>query len=236
MKRSSECPKCGSVVKPPGGKPYCPSCGWNRESAEKSLRSEIGAGYALLVLIGMGALVVFIFYGPGFFFLALFLLSAGMFIGGIHVWNLRALNQLRTTFPDSDRPPPRVPFRQLTSDKLTPLPEKYEFLRSLPRPRKVRKLAYTLWRPKKRLLIEGEIAFGWVIAQKTQGGALYVPSYSTITYEFRASGGPLLKGKAIDETESFFEEMIIPVFYDPQNPRNNTVVTNLEEIVKPGDE
>ena len=157
-------------------------------------------------------------------------------------WNLRALNDLRKTFPESDRPPPRGPFRQLTSDKPTPFPEKYEFLRSLPRLREVRKVASRfLWEPKKRLLIEGEIAFGWVIAQKNRlavgpYGVVYSACYSEITYEFRDSSGFVIKGKAIDETESFFEEMIIPVFYEETNPRNNTVVTNLEEIVKPGDE
>ena len=88
------------------------------------------------------------------------------------------------------------------------------------------------------MLIEGEIAFGWVIAQKNRFGViLYGGHYAwtEIKYEFRDSSGFLVRGKAIDDTESFFEEMIIPVFYEKTNPRNNTVVTNLEEIVKPGD-
>ena len=80
---------------------------------------------------------------------------------------------------------------------------------------------------------------GWVIAQKDRlvgGGAYSIPfSYSEITYEFQASSGFLIKGTSIDGTKSFFEEMIIPVFYKKTNPHNNTVVTNLEEIVKPGD-
>ena len=54
MRQAVECPKCGAVVKPPGYKPYCPSCGWNREIAGKYLRSEIRFGYAILAPIGMG--------------------------------------------------------------------------------------------------------------------------------------------------------------------------------------
>ena len=234
MRRGVECPKCGAFVKPPGDKPYCPSCDWNRETAEKYLRREIRAGSAILVLIGMGALVAYIFNRPGSYFVAL--LSAGIFIfgGGIIVWKQRALNQLRTTVPHSDRLLPRAPF-----SRPTPFPEKYEFLRSLPRPRKVRShwLSF-LGGTKKRLLVEGEIAFGRIMDQKHRFEAqLYSSSsYSEITYEFRDSSGFLVTGNAIDETNSFFEEMIIPVFYDPQNPRKNTVLSNLEEIVKPGDE
>ena len=200
-------------------------------------------------MICVGALVFSIkgsytwglFYGPVIFFVVLLLVGTYVYFGEIDkIWSLRSLNQLRRTFPDSDCPPPGGPFMQLTSDKPTPFPEKYDFLRSLPRPRKVRKVASrVLWRPKKRLLTEGEITFGWVIAQKNgfevglYGSSI---SYSQITYEFLDFSGFVTKGKAIDETESFFEEMVIPVFYDPQNPRQNTALTNLEEIVKPGDE
>ena len=167
-----------------------------------------------------------------------------MFIcaGGITVWNLRALNQLRATFPGSDRVLPRGPFRQFTSDKPTPFPGKYDFLRSLPRPRKVRThgwvpaiLEMHLWGTNEnRLLAEGDLAFGWVVVQKKRF-LFNASSYSERTYEFRDSSELLIMGKATDETDSFFEEMIIPVFYDPQNPRKHTVLTNLEEIVKPGD-
>ena len=130
---------------------------------------------------------------------------------------------------------------QLTSDKPTPFPEKYDFLRSLLRPRKVRKVASrVLWRPKKRLLTEGEnhIWLGYSSGKRIRGRpltALLSPIVKSHT-NFAISLGFVTKGKAIDETESFFEEMVIPVFCDPQNPRQNTALTNLEEIVKPGDE
>ena len=91
------------------------------------------------------------------------------------------------------------------------------------------------------MLEEGEIAFGWVIAQNNRAvrvdGPFAIPSsYSEITYEFRDSTGFLIKGSDEDGTKSFFEEIIVPVFYDPQNPCDNTVLTNLEEIVKRGEE
>ena len=294
MRRSVECPKCRATAEKGRGKPYCPSCGWNRESAEKHLRREIRVGYAILGLICMEALVASLFYGSGVFFVAL--LVAGMLsyfggidkvwnlralkqseitaghanlvglgtivlallvfvgarlffvalllaqmlvcVGGIIVWKLRALNQLQTTFPDSNHPLPRGPFSSPTR-----FPEKYEFLRSLPPPRKVRSgwlgfLEMTKW----RLLVYGEIAFGRIIAQNnriqpvsTGPGGGFLASTSEITYDFRDSSGSLIEGTATDGADSFFEEMIIPVFYEKANPRNNTVLTNLDDIVKPGD-
>lgn len=69
------------------------------------------------------------------------------------------------------------------------------------------------------LLRDGELAFARVIAQRTipQGKA----SYSQITYEFKANSGQVLQSSAKDLSFSVFEDMTIPVFYDPTNPSKN---------------
>lgn len=69
------------------------------------------------------------------------------------------------------------------------------------------------------LLRDGELAFARVTSQRTvqQGKA----SYSSIDYEFKISSGLQIRGTARDLTNSVFEDMTIPVFYDPLNPDKN---------------
>jgi len=68
-----------------------------------------------------------------------------------------------------------------------------------------------------RLLFQdGEVAAARVLAQRTvaQGKS----SYSQIDYEFRASDGQTVRNSERDLSRKVFEDMLIPVFYDPVNP------------------
>jgi uncharacterized protein (DUF983 family) len=69
------------------------------------------------------------------------------------------------------------------------------------------------------LLRDGELAFARVVSQRTvqQGKS----SYSSIDYEFKTSSGLQIRSTACDLTNSVFEDMTIPVFYDPTNPDKN---------------
>ena len=66
------------------------------------------------------------------------------------------------------------------------------------------------------LFQEGEVAAARVLAQRTirQGKT----SYSQIDYEFRASDGQTIRNSERDLSRKIFEDMLIPVFYDPSNP------------------
>jgi uncharacterized protein (DUF983 family) len=66
------------------------------------------------------------------------------------------------------------------------------------------------------LFQDGEVAAARVLAQRmvAQGKS----SYSQIDYEFRASDGQTIRNSERDLTQKVFEDMLIPVFYDPLNP------------------
>jgi uncharacterized protein (DUF983 family) len=66
------------------------------------------------------------------------------------------------------------------------------------------------------LFQDGEVAAARVLAQRTmrQGKA----SYSQIDYEFQTSGGETIRNTERDLSGKVFEDMLIPVFYDPVNP------------------
>jgi hypothetical protein len=72
------------------------------------------------------------------------------------------------------------------------------------------------------LLRDGELAFARVVSQRTvqQGKS----SYSSIDYEFKTSSGLQIRSTARDLTNSVFEDMTIPVFYDPLNPGKNVTL------------
>jgi uncharacterized protein (DUF983 family) len=69
------------------------------------------------------------------------------------------------------------------------------------------------------LMRDGELALGKVTYQQNvmQGKS----SYSRIGYEFKTSSGQLIQDQAKDLTYTVYEDMIIPVFYDPANPARN---------------
>lgn len=66
------------------------------------------------------------------------------------------------------------------------------------------------------LFQDGEVAAARVLAQRTvaQGKT----SYSQIDYEFCASDGQTIRNTERDLSRKVFEDMLIPVFYDPVNP------------------
>jgi uncharacterized protein (DUF983 family) len=69
------------------------------------------------------------------------------------------------------------------------------------------------------LLRDGELALARVVAQQTvQQGKT---SYSRIDYEFKTNSGEIIRNSVRDLTSSVFEDMTIPVFYDPVNPSRN---------------
>jgi len=69
------------------------------------------------------------------------------------------------------------------------------------------------------LLRDGELAFGRVTSQQTvQQGRT---SYSRIDYEFQSNTGQLVRNSSRDLTNAIFEDMTIPIFYDPLDPSKN---------------
>jgi len=66
------------------------------------------------------------------------------------------------------------------------------------------------------LFQDGEVVAARVLAQRTisQGKS----SYSQIDYEFHATGGQTIRNTERDLSQKVFEDMLIPVFYDPANP------------------
>jgi hypothetical protein len=69
------------------------------------------------------------------------------------------------------------------------------------------------------LLRDGEVALGLVLSQQTvhQGRI----TYPQIQFEFRTNSGQLVRNSQKDLTEKVFEDMTIPVFYDPLDPSKN---------------
>jgi uncharacterized protein (DUF983 family) len=72
------------------------------------------------------------------------------------------------------------------------------------------------------LLRDGHIALARVVAQgREQQGRT---TYSKIEFEFQANSGQIVRNAQKDVTEKVFEEMTIPVFYDPLDPSKNTAL------------
>ena len=47
---------------------------------------------------------------------------------------------------------------------------------------------------------------------------------SKIRYEFKDATGRLVKGGGTDESWKLYEDMEVPVFYDPENPEKNVTL------------
>jgi hypothetical protein len=72
------------------------------------------------------------------------------------------------------------------------------------------------------LFRDGDVALARVLAQsRAQQGRT---TYSKIDFEFRANSGQLVHNSQKDLSEKVFEEMTIPVFYDPLDPSKNTAL------------
>ncbi len=69
------------------------------------------------------------------------------------------------------------------------------------------------------LVSDGEVTVARVTAQRTiqQGKA----SYSRIDYEFKTVSGQVVRNSCRDLTGLVFEDMTVPVFYDPLDPSKN---------------
>jgi len=72
------------------------------------------------------------------------------------------------------------------------------------------------------LFRDGDVALARVLAQsRAQQGRT---TYSRIDFEFRSNSGRLFRNSQKDLSEKVFEEMTIPVFYDPLDPSKNTAL------------
>lgn len=81
----------------------------------------------------------------------------------------------------------------------------------------------------KNLMESGALAMGRVITQKT------VKNASLITYEFRDADGRMVAGSGNDLSRSFYPQMTVPVFYNPENPKRNLAAcASFFEIAAPG--
>jgi hypothetical protein len=70
-------------------------------------------------------------------------------------------------------------------------------------------------RRNRKLLRDGELVPGRVISQRRTGGKH--PS-SVIVYNFTDRSGVVRQRESTDSSKSYFEEMIVPVFYDARDP------------------
>lgn len=77
-------------------------------------------------------------------------------------------------------------------------------------------------RRKLPLLQDGEVATGRVVEQQVIHRGHQVDNQ--ITYEFLPKGNPLIRKTERDHTRKIFEDMLIPVFYDPVSPKNCTAL------------
>lgn len=81
----------------------------------------------------------------------------------------------------------------------------------------------------KSLMENGAVAMGRITEQKS------VKNASLITYEFRDSASRSISGSGNDLTRSFFPEMSVPVFYDPENSKRNVAAcASFFEVAAPG--
>jgi hypothetical protein len=73
----------------------------------------------------------------------------------------------------------------------------------------------------RKLLAEGEIAIA-IVTHQALGGERH--QQSKIRYEFKDATGRLVKGGGTDESWKLYENMEVPVFYDPENPEKNVTL------------
>jgi hypothetical protein len=71
----------------------------------------------------------------------------------------------------------------------------------------------------KKLLESGVLAEARVVRQDWQTRKNH--RWSQVYYEFHDLAGQRIEGNGTDESATFFEEMRLPVLYDPQNPAKN---------------
>jgi hypothetical protein len=77
---------------------------------------------------------------------------------------------------------------------------------------------WSFWRDR-RLMTTGEFAVGKIIRQEE--GSSRWGSWNAVTYVFADQAQQSLVGNARDYSKSLFEEMLVTIFYDPDNPKRN---------------
>jgi hypothetical protein len=72
------------------------------------------------------------------------------------------------------------------------------------------------------LLRDGELTLGRVLSQQVvhQGRT----GYNLVHFEFQTNSGQWIRNSQKDLTEKVFEDMSIPVFYDPSDPSKNVAI------------
>lgn len=70
-------------------------------------------------------------------------------------------------------------------------------------------------------MAEGDLAIGVVTHQAIIGGK---NQSSQIQYEFKDAAGRRARGKGTDESRELYQDMELPVFYDPQDPEKNVAL------------
>jgi hypothetical protein len=80
------------------------------------------------------------------------------------------------------------------------------------------------------LLTMGEMAVGRVTKQWT------VRTGNGIRYEFTTRGGETISGMTTDSSRRLLVGMNVPIFYEPQNPKNQVAISAaFYEVVPPGE-
>jgi ribosomal protein L37E len=79
--------------------------------------------------------------------------------------------------------------------------------------------AYRGFTAQKKLLVTGVLAEARVVRQEWQTRKNH--RWSQVYYEFHDLAGQRIEGNGTDQSATFFEDMRLPVLYDPQNPSKN---------------
>lgn len=81
-------------------------------------------------------------------------------------------------------------------------------------------MIFSLVKERKKLSLfrDGEVAVARVVEQRVIQRGKH--SYNEITYEFALPGGPLIRKTEREDTKLVFEDMLIPVFYEPASPNS----------------
>jgi len=204
------CPLCGSAVTVRQffdriTKPFCARCGWNVERAESSLGNKAtpslqgvqvqpipDAFLQRIQSLSRPRRVRFRFTGA---FMVVVLIGVGVLFGFVF-YELARSNAAPSSLKDLTPLLPLVFFPFVLGVLIVPLLLKEK--RNRP------------------LFQDGEVAAARVLVQRTV--ARRNGRDSQIDYEFRASDGQTIRNSEEDVSRKVFEDMLIPVFYDPANP------------------
>ena len=77
-----------------------------------------------------------------------------------------------------------------------------------------------------RLLTTGEMALGRVSSQQVRQSGDHTEH--RITYRFKNKTGRIFSGEDTDQTENFYEGMVIPVVYERGNPNNHLALCSTD--------